>query len=306
MIEPVSAQQVQLKSNLSTKAEGIFFGGLGVFAFSFSITATRAAAPELGGVFVGLGRALVASILAVILLLVLRERFPARKHWGGLLLVSLGVVIGFPLFSGLAMQSLPAVHGAVATGLLPAATAVMGVLRAGERPSRIFWAGCVAGIVAVLVFAMVEGAGHPQQGDILLLIAVALGGLGYAEGARIARDLGGWRVMCWALVITTPFLIVPVALSLGKHTVSASPHAWLGFAYVSVVSSFLGFFAWYRGLAAGGVAHIGQLQLVQPVLTLVWSALLLGESLRPTTVLVSLLHIGIAVIVQKARLPRKS
>jgi drug/metabolite transporter (DMT)-like permease len=279
----------------------MLFGGLGVLAFSLTMPATRAAAPELGGVFVGLGRSLVAALLAGVVLLWMREPLPARRHWAGLAVVALGVIIGFPLLSALAMQSLPAAHGAVATGLLPAATAVMGVLRAGEKPSKLFWLGCIVGVAAVLAFAMTEGAGRPQPGDLLLLVAVGLGALGYAEGGRLAREMKGWRVICWALVLVAPLLVVPIALAIGKHGVHASPRAWLGFGYVAIVSAFLGFFAWYRGLAAGGVARVGQIQLVQPVLTLGWSALLIGEPLRLPSVLASLTLIGVAVCMQRLR-----
>jgi len=281
----------------------MLFGGLGVLAFSLTMPATRAAAPELGGVFVGLGRSVVAALLAGILLFCLRESLPDRRHWRGLALVALGAIVGFPLLSAIAMQSLPSAHGAVATGLLPAATAVMSVLRAGERPSKLFWLGCLVGVLAVLAFAMTEGAGHPQPGDLLLLAAVALGALGYAEGGRLAREMNGWRVICWALVMVGPLLLIPLVLTIVRHGVSASPHAWLGFGYVSVVSAFLGFFAWYRGLAVGGVARVGQIQLVQPVLTLVWSALLIGEPLRLPSILASLTLIGVAVCTQRLRNP---
>ena len=291
---------------LSPQAEGMLFGSLGVLAFSLTMPATRAAAPELGGVFVGLGRSVVAAVLAAAVLCVLREPLPARRHWKGLALVALGAIVGFPLLSALAMQSLPSAHGAVATGLLPAATAVMGVLRAGERPSKLFWLGCIVGVVAVLAFAITEGAGHPQPGDILLLLAVAFGALGYAEGGRLAREMSGWRVICWALILVAPLLILPLFLTIGQHGLRASPRAWIGFSYVSVVSAFLGFFAWYRGLAAGGVARVGQIQLVQPVLTLGWSALLISEPLRLPSLLASLTLIGVAFCIQRLRVPTRT
>jgi len=285
--------------------DGVLLGGLGVLCFSLTLPATRAADPAFGGIVVGLGRALVAAALAGLLLAARHEHPPARRHWPGLVIVALGVVVGFPLCSALALQHLPATHGAVVTGLLPAATAVMAVLRADERPPRAFWGGVAVGVAAVLVFAAVQGAGRPQAGDLLLLAAVALGGLGYAEGGRLARELGGWRVICWALLLAAPVLIVPVALALPRHGVVIPASAWLGFAYVSCVSMFLGFFAWYRGLALGGVARIGQLQLVQPVLTLGWSAALLGERVTLPTVVAALLVIGSAGLSQRTRLTRR-
>lgn len=278
-------------------------GGLGVLSFSITLPVTRIAVPLLGGTFVGLGRAVVAGILALLVLLIRREPLPARRHWFGLLLVAIGVVIGFPLFSALALQSLPASHGAVVVGLLPAATAVMAVLRAGERPSRGFWLSCIGGVLAVIIFAIIQGAGHPQPADLLLLLAVVFGALGYAEGGRLARELGGWRVICWALVLIGPFLVLPVIFSFHPDGNIAQPIPWLGFAYVSVISMFLGFFAWYHGLAVGGVARIGQIQLLQPVLTLIWAALFLKEQVTFLMILASLLVIASAAASQWTRRP---
>ncbi len=290
--------------SISQQTEGIVMGSIGVLCFSFTLPATRLADPLLGGVVVGLGRALVAAILALLLLLVRRESLPARRHWPGLAVVALGVVVGFPLFSSLALQSLPASHGAVVTGLLPAVTAVMAVVRAGERPSKLFWGSCLVGVLAVLFFALSQGAGQLHPADLLLLLAVLLGGLGYAEGGRLAREMGGWRVICWALVLMAPFLVLPVLFSLHLHGNPAQPAAWFGFAYVCIVSMFLGFFAWYRGLAIGGVARTGQLQLLQPVLTLLWASLLLGENITPLMVLASVFVIACAAASQWTRRPR--
>ena len=273
--------------------EGFLWGALGVLAFSFTLPATRLAVPELGGTFVGLGRAIIAALLAAGLLLILGERPPARRYWGSLAIVALGVVVGFPLLTALALQHVPAAHGAVVVGLLPAMTAVMAVVRGGEHPPRAFWLAVAAGVVAVLIFAVVQGAGQPQFADLLLLCAVAAAAVGYAEGGRLARDLGGWRVICWALLISAPVLIIPVVVTVvQQHGLHASPRAWFGFAYVSVISMFLGFFAWYRGLALGGIARVGQIQLVQPVITMTWAALFLGEVIDLPTALAGLLVIA--------------
>ncbi|MCC7023035.1 MAG: DMT family transporter [Thermomicrobiales bacterium] len=271
---------------------GYLLGFLGVLAFSVTLPATRAAVPELGGTTVGLGRAIVAALLAAALLVARRERPPGRRYWGGLAIVALGVVIGFPLLSAIALEFVPASHGAVVVGLLPAMTAVMAVARGGERPPLAFWLACLAGVVAVLIFAAVQGAGRPQAADLLLLVAVLAAGIGYAEGGKLSRDLGGWQVICWALLLAAPLLVVPVGLSIARHGLSASSGAWLGFAYVAVVSMFLGFFAWYRGLALGGIARVGQMQLLQPVLTLIWAALFLGEAIDLPTALAALLVVA--------------
>jgi drug/metabolite transporter (DMT)-like permease len=248
----------------------------------------------------------VAAALAAALLLVTRQSLPERRHWARLVVVGSGVIVGFPLFTSLALRELPSADAAVIVGLLPAATAVMAVLRAGERPSRAFWGACAFGLFAVLLFAASQGAGLvPDPGHLLVLLAVVLCSLGYAEGGALAQEIGGWRVISWSLVIFAPFLAPFVAWSVlgsgGAGLAGAGAAAWACFAYVSVVSMFLGFFAWYRGLAEGGVARVGQVQLSQPVLTLLWSALLLGEHVGPLTVLCALLVLGSVAIGQRTR-----
>lgn len=284
---------------------------LGVLAFSLSFPATRAAVPELGSVTVGIGRAAVAACLAGVLLLLRQDPFPERRHWASLALVALGVVVGFPLFSAIALRSLPSAHGAVLIGLLPAATAMVSVLRGHERPPRVFWASVAIGIAAVLLFAAAEGAGHPQIGDAWLLASVLCAAVGYAEGGHLAREMeGGWRVICWALLFAAPLVLPVTAIVLwnqGGLPAHISVSAVVGFVYVAVVSMFFGFFPWYRGLALGGVAQASQIQLIQPVMTLLWSSLLLGEAVKPQTVLASLAVVASVGFAQRARLPgRKS
>ena len=285
---------------------GIFFGFLGVLAFSFTVPLTRVAVADLDPAFVGLGRAIVAAVLAAVFLLITRQRLPERRHLRRLAIVGSGVIVGFPLFTSLALKELPAADAAVIVGLLPAATAVVAVLRAGERPSRAFWGACAFGLFAVLLFAVSQGAGLvPDRGHLLVLLAVVLCSLGYAEGGALAQEIGGWRVISWSLVIFAPFLAPFVAWSVlgsgGAELTSAGPLAWACFAYVSVVSMFLGFFAWYRGLAEGGVARVGQVQLSQPVLTLAWSALLLGERIGLLTALCAVLVLASVAVGQRTR-----
>ncbi|PYM55597.1 MAG: EamA family transporter [Candidatus Rokuibacteriota bacterium] len=290
--------------SLRRDAASFVYGSLGVVSFSLTLPATKVAVVDLGGTVVGLGRALVAAGLAALLLRVRRERWPSRAELPSLIVVAAGVVVGFPLLSAWAIRLVPASHGAVVTGLLPLATAVMAATRAGERPSWTFWLVSAAGLGAVLVFAATIGGGAPRAADSLLLGAVAAAGLGYAEGARLARTLGDWQVICWALLLSAPVVIWPVAWWVATHGLHARPGAWLGFAYVSVVSMFLGFFAWYRGLALGGIAKVGQLQLAQPVLTLAWSALLLGETLTTPTVVASIVILALVALGRRARVGR--
>src|SRR5665811_215325 len=290
------------ESRVSGATLGMLLGLLGVLAFSFTVPMTRIAAPELGGVFTGLARAGVAALLAIGLLAIRRERWPERRLWTGIALVALGTVFGFGLLVSIAMESLPAAHGVIVVGLLPAATAVMAVLRAGEHPTPAFWLVSAAGVVAVLIFAAVQGAGRPQVEDLILLAAVLLAALGYAEGGRLARELGGWRVISLSLVFSAP-LLAPILgwMLVDDGMPEASADAWLSFLYLGSVSMFLGFFPWYRGLALGGVARVGQVQLVQPVFSLVWAALLLGEHITFGTALAALVVIATAALSRLTR-----
>jgi len=289
---------------MSHKTEAFVLGAVGVVCFSFTLPATRVAVPVFGGIVVGLGRSVVAAVLAGALLVLKREPFPASRYWVRLMLVTSGVVIGFPLLISLALHHVTSAHSAIIVGMLPGATAVLSVIRAGERPSLGFWLAAASGFVAVLGFAVVQGAGHPQPEDALVLIAVLLGALGYAEGGALAREIGGWRVISWALLLAFPILAPVLALSLVHYSAHPTPGAWVSFGFVAVVSAYLGFFPWYRALALGGVARISQIQLAQPVLTLVWSALLLGEHIDAITILAAVLVLLSVAASQRMRVRR--
>jgi drug/metabolite transporter (DMT)-like permease len=287
---------VQVIRNLDAETIGLGYGFLGVLAFSLTVPATRFAVAALDPTIVGLGRALVAAALAAALLAATRQRRPTRAQIGRLLIVASGVILGFPLLSAWALRQVPAMHGAIMIGLLPLATAFVAVVRGGERPARRFWLASLVGSVAVVGYALVSGAGGLHAADMALLAAVAAGAVGYEEGGRLARTMGGWQVISWALVLAAPLISVPVALAAWRHGLAAPAAAWAGFAYVAIISQFLGFFAWYRGLALGGVARVSQLQLLQPFLTLVASTFLLGEQLTPVTLLVALVVVAAVAV----------
>ena len=282
----------------------LLLGFLGVLAFSFTLPATRVAVEQLDPTFVGIGREAVAAVLAALILLLSRAPLPSRRHLVRLGIVASGVVFGWPLLTAIALQGLTSAHSAVIVGLLPAATAVAAVLRAGEHPSRGFWLASFAGLLAVLAFAASQGAGLLSTDDLLILMAVALGAIGYAEGGALARELGGWQVICWAVLMSAPLTVPIGVIAATGSDLHADGDAWLGFAYVATVSALLGFFPWYAGLARGGVAKIGQVQLVQPLLTLAWSAALLGEHVGPATLLASAAVLASVVATQRTRVGR--
>jgi drug/metabolite transporter (DMT)-like permease len=286
------------------ETRGLFFGVIGMTCFSFTLPMTRLAVAELDPIVVGLGRALVAAVFGVIILIWKRDALPARRHWAGLLVVALGAIIGFPLLTSLALRGAPSAHAAVVTGLLPLSTALFAVLRAHERPSRGFWLAAITGSSLVVIFALAESGWKISSADSLLLLAVSVCGLGYAEGGRLARELGGWRVICWSLLIAAPLVAVPVALSVAHHSLHASPRSWFGFGYVSLISVFLGFIIWYQGLALGGVARVGQLQLLQPFLTFAWAAWLLGERIGLLTLVTAVGVIAVVALGRRAAVRR--
>nr|WP_216363642.1 DMT family transporter [Subtercola boreus] len=287
---------------------GLLFGFLGVLSFSFTLPFTRVAVSTLDPLFVGAGRAVVAAVLSAIVLAVIRPRRPRGTEWVRLLVVAAGVVAGFPLLTSFAMHSAPASHGAVVIGVLPAATAVVAVLRGGERPTRRFWIASLAGLAAVVVFVAVSGGGFSglQPSDLLLLAAVVLAAIGYAEGALLARELGSWQIICWALVLTLPVMVPLTLLGASHGPLVAGASGWVAFAYVSVVSQFLGFFVWYRGLAIGPISNVSQIQLLQPVLTIVWAALFFGERLDPLVLVAALVVVACAGFAVRARTPRSA
>lgn len=270
---------------------GMLLGLTGVAIFSQTLPFTRLAVAELDASFVAFARAVIAALLAVCLLWYRGALSPARRprgrQWLRLGVTALGVVLGFPLFSSLAMREVPASHGAIIIGLLPLATAVFAAWFGRERPSVAFWLAALTGSALVIAFAVWQGAGALQQADWLLFAAVVLGALGYAEGGKLSRELGGLETIGWALVLSLPAM-APAAAWLAWTTLpaiqQASAGAWAGMAYVSLFSMFIGFIFWYAGLAKGGVARVGQIQLLQPFLTLAGGALILGESLDGPTV----------------------
>lgn len=280
----------------TTETKGMFYGFIGVAIFSLTLPFTRLAVAELNPVFIALGRAVVAGFAAIVLMWHLRAPLPTPRQWRGIAVTALGCVVGFPLFTSFAMRYVPASHGAIVVGILPLATAVCGAIRFGERPSAGFWATAMLGSGIVVAFAMWQGGGRLQLADLALFIAVAAAGIGYAEGGRLSQAMGGQQVISWALILSLPFLLPITLWSALQYGVSASPQSWFAFAYVSLFSMFIGFFFWYKGLALGGIARVGQVQLLQPFLTMLAALLLLGEPFDWHNLVFAIAVIGVVVI----------
>ncbi len=290
MTDVQSGEYMKQGNGQANTAGGWLNGFLGVLIFSGSLPATRVAVLQFDPIFLTVARATIAGVLALILLLVFRQKHPTRAQLAPLFIVALGVVVGFPLLTALALQHVTSAHSIVFIGLLPLATAVFGVLRGGEQPRPAFWLFSVTGSLLVAGFALSQGLSASLTGDLLMLAAVLVCGLGYAEGAALSRKLGGWQVICWALLLSLPAMLVLSLLTMPASFAGIGTPAWAGLAYVSLFSMLIGFVFWYRGLAQGGIAAVGQLQLLQPFFGLALAATLLHEP-------VSMLMVGVTVAV---------
>jgi drug/metabolite transporter (DMT)-like permease len=287
------------------ETKGMLFGLVGVAIFSLTLPFTRMAVAELNPVFIALGRAVVAAIAAALLMWRVRAPWPTRLQWRGVIIVALGCVVGFPVFTSIAMRNVPATHGAIVIGILPLATAVCGALRFGERPSPGFWMSAAVGSGLVISFAIWQGGGALQLADLALFSAVLAAGIGYAEGGRLSQVMGGQQVISWALIVSMPVLVPITAFLAWHYGISASPKAWMGFAYVSLFSMFIGFFFWYKGLALGGIARVGQVQLLQPFLTLIAASWMLGETLEWSNMLFALAIIAVVMVGRRMPIQRR-
>ena len=267
-------------------------GFIGVLIFSGSLPATRMAVMGFDPVFLTVARAAIAGLIALALLVLFREKRPARADLASLAIVAFGVVIGFPLLTALALIHITSAHSIVFIGLLPLSTAIFGVLRGGERPHPAFWLFSCLGSALVAGFAISQGITAAPLGDLLMLAAIIVCGLGYAEGAKLSRKLGGWQVISWALVLSLPVMIVLALIVLPASFAAITAPAWAGLVYVSLFSMLIGFFFWYRGLAQGGIAGVGQLQLLQPFFGLVLAATLLHEEISPIMLVVTVAIVG--------------
>ncbi len=288
----------------SKETRGLWLGLLGVVIFSLTLPMTRLAvgpaeAPQLAPVFVTVGRAAVAGLLSLLWLLLTRAPMPQRDQASAILGCALGTVVGFPLFLALALRQVPSAHGAVVTGVLPLVTAVAAALMLRQRPSVGFWVSAVAGCALVLGFAAWRGGGALHLADALLLAAISCAAVGYVFGARLATRMSAERVICWVLVCSLPITLPATLLAWPDSFSQIGASAWVGFAYVSLFSMWIGFFAWYRGLALGGTMRVSQVQLVQPFLSLLFAVPLVGETLDVVTVAFALAVIATVFVAKR-------
>jgi len=299
----MNAAEHSSQARSSREAAGLLIGLVGVIIFGGTLPATRIALQVFSPWFIAFGRAAVATTAAAILLVAIRRRFPSEDA-GAILLAGLLLVFGFPAFSSIALQTVPAAHGGVVLGILPLTTSIFAALIAGERPSPLFWLCGVAGALLVVIFAMRDGGMTLSSGDLWLLLAALSASLGYVVSGRLARKMPGWEVICWALVVTAPASFAGAVAAFHANYVNATPPQVLAFLYLGLGSMFLGFFAWNVGLALGGIARVSQVQLLQTFVTLAISALLLREHISGETIAFALAVVAVVMLGRKARIAR--
>ncbi len=290
---------------MENETRGMLLGVIGVIAFGLTLPATKLVIPYLDPLFIGFGRAVLAALFAVIFLFWFRQSLPTKKQIYRLIIIALGVVVGFPVFSSWAMQYVSASHGGVVVGLVPLATAIAGVLISHERPSIAFWlVGCV-GCLIVISYTLLQGAGELHIADVALFLSVISAAVGYAVGAKLSKELGGWQVICWALVIAFPFILIPAIIRAPEDLFALPFSAYASFLYLALISQLLAFFVWYKGLALGGIARVSQTQLLQPFVTVFASVLMLGELIQTQTAIFALLIVATVWLSKQMPIKRK-
>lgn len=287
----------------SNSTQGWINGFIGVLIFSGSLPATRMAVMDFDPTFLTVTRATIAGLLALSLLLLMKEKRPDKTHLVPLLIISMGVVVGFPLLTAFALQTITSAHSLVFLALLPLSTAIFGVIRGQEKPQKIFWVFSITGSLLIMAFALSESSQANLTGDLLMVAAIIVCGLGYAEGAKLSKTLGGWQVICWALVLSLPLMLLLMIFNMPNNLDNVRLPAWLSLFYVSLFSMLIGFIFWYRGLAQGGIASVGQLQLLQPFFGLALAAWLLNE---PVSIVMIICTIGVIACVAGSKKFAKS
>ncbi|MFI1017128.1 DMT family transporter [Streptomyces sp. NPDC020965] len=298
---PIAVNAIPAPAPADRPSHGTLLAALGVVAFSLTFPATAWGLESFGPWSLVAVRSVLAALIAGGFLLALRVPPPERRHWGSLLVVAGGVVVGFPLLTTLALQTSTTSHAAVVIGLLPLTTAAFAAVRTGRRPSRAFWLAAVAGAAVVIVFTVSESGGALRTGDLYLFGALLVCAAGYTEGGRLARHLPGWQVIGWALILCLPLGLLASAVALPLEPVRLTARGVVGLVWVAGVSTFFGLYVWYRGMAAIGIARASQLQLAQPLLTLVWSVALLGERLSPAAPVAAAGVLVCIAVTQRAR-----
>lgn len=278
------------------ETKGMLIGFVGVAIFSLTLPFTRVAVQEMNPFYISFGRGVIAGLCGLMLLVITKSPFPSKTQCKKILITAFGVVYGFPIFTSLAMQTLPSAHSGIVLGILPLATSAIGAMRFGERPSFAYWLTAISGTLIVLMYSIISGGGSLAYGDIWLLLAIATAAIGYGEGGKLAQEIGAIKVISWAMVLTLPLNIPATYIFSNVSILSLSFGALTSFLYIGLFSAYIGFFFWYGGIALGGISRVGQVQLLQPFLTLIGAYFILSEQITPLNTIFAIVVL-IAVLV---------
>jgi len=288
-------------NGLSRETQGMWLGFIGVVIFGATVPATRLAVVALDPFFTSFGRAAVAGVLSAMILLLMRRPWPTASQLRLMAVIVIVMVIGFASLMALSLQTVPASHGGVVLGILPLSTAAAASVLLGERPSLRFWFFALLGTVVVVAFALRDSGGAIEIGDIYMFAAAILSSIGYVYSGHLSKQMPGWEVICWILVVGLPITLPASLLFIPADPAAVPTSAWLGFAYVSLFSMFIGFFAWNAGMAMGGVARVSQVQLLQTFVTLALSAWVNGEHIDPVTIGAAIAVVAIVAMGRSSR-----
>lgn len=289
---------------MSQESKGMLIGFVGILIFSLTLPITKVVLVSFNPYFIAFGRALLAGLFALAYLLYTRAPLPTRPDYMKLIVIALGVIFGFPIFTTIAMQEGSSAHGAVILGMMPLATTVIGVIRFKERPSLGFWLVSILGAGLVVVYALLKNSGSFTYIDGLLVLGGICACVGYVEGGELSRKMSPSQVISWALVISLPVNLVATVFSFDAAYWGANPFIWTSFIYLGLFPMYLGFFFWYGGLAIGGIARVSQVQLIQPFCTLIAASLILGDRLTLMNMVFAFLVVSTVVLSKKMLVKR--
>ena len=291
--QSISSNTLNRPHWLTQESKGLLLGILAVISFSFTLPFTRYVTGYIDPWFLGFGRTVMAAPFAMLALWLGGAAIPTKRQFILLGISAFGITLGFPVSISVAMSLTEASRGGVVIGALPLATAIVAAILAKERMPKMFWVMSVIGAIVMFCFSLLSQTKEAQLSDIWLLVAIATAAFGYASGGKLSKEVPGWQVICWTLVVGSPFLLGPTLYFLPSNLETVPAPAWLSLTYLVLISQLFGFFLWNKGMALGGIARVSQTQLLQPFFTLFIAALFFGEALEITTVFFAALIVTI-------------
>ena len=288
--------------NLSIETKGMLIGFVGISIFSLTLPFTQMAVNEMSPFFVAFARATIAGICALILLIFTKSKFPNKIQIRRLIIIVIGVIYGFPIFTSIAMKTLPSSHSGIVLGILPLAMSLFAAIKYKEKPSSSFWMISIFGTFIVISYTFIDNNGSLMIEDLWLLFAILFAAIGYSEGGTLAKEMGSIGVISWALVISLPINLFASYLFYEINYASISFQAIISLTYVGLFSMFIGFFFWYKGIAIGGISRVGQVQLIQPFLTIVGAYFLTNEKITTLNILFAFMVLIVIIIGRKTKI----